>query len=144
MKANTERWAGAVLTGIVTLALVGSAIAKIAGVPKMVDGLIHAGIPAAAVVPIAVLELSCLAFYLIPRTAILGTLLLTGYFGGATLTHLIAGESLLPPLAVGLLIWGGAYFRVAELRDLIPWRSGQVGLDAAAGDHVPARAAVRG
>src|SRR5262249_58851617 len=72
---------GMFLTEIVTATLLGSAIAKIAGVPQMVDGLTHAGIPRGAVVPIAVLELSCLALYLFPRSSVLGALLLTGYFG---------------------------------------------------------------
>src|SRR5262249_59286527 len=92
--------------------LLGSAIAKIVGVPQMVDGLTHAGVPRGAILPIAVLELSCLALYLFPRSAVLGALLLTGYFGGATVTHVIGRENLIPPLIVGLWIWGGVYFRV--------------------------------
>ncbi len=91
----------------------------------MVYGLTRAGIPRAAVLPIAVLELSCLALYLIPRTTTLGTLLLTGYFGGATVTHIIGSESFVPPLIVGLVVWGGAYFRIAELQDLLPLRRRQ-------------------
>jgi hypothetical protein len=93
---------------------------QIAHVPKMFDGLIRAGIPEAAIVPIAVLELSCLALFLVPRTTVLGAFLLTGYFGGATLTHIIGGESIVPPLVIGLAIWAGAWFRVPELRGLIP------------------------
>jgi hypothetical protein len=129
-------WAGRVLTGIVTIALVASAIAKIAGAPQMVNGLMHAGIPRGAIVPIAILELSCLALYLLPRSAILGALLLTGFFGGATVTHIIAKENFVPPLLVGLWVWGGIYFRIAELRDLLPlrkssttstWTAGKVG-----------------
>ena len=123
--STRDFWAGRILTGIATMALLGSAIAKIAGVPKMVDGLTHAGIPQAAILPIAALELFCLALYWIPRTAVLGTFLLTGYFGGATVTHLIGGESIVPPLIVGLVIWGGAYFRIPELQQLLPLRRGQ-------------------
>jgi hypothetical protein len=122
-------WAGRFLTGFVTLALLGSATAKIAGAPRMVDGLTRAGIPGEAVLPIAALEVTLLALYLIPRTAVLGTLLLTGYFGGATVTHLIGGESLLPPLMIGLLICAGAYLRVAELRELLPLRKTPQRLD---------------
>jgi hypothetical protein len=120
---------GRILTGIVTLVLLGSGISKIAGVPNMGDGLTRAGIPQAAILPIAALELLCLALYLIPRTTALGTLLLTGYFGGATVTHIISGESFVPPLIIGLVIWGGAYFRMAELRDLLPLRKGQERVD---------------
>lgn len=116
--------AGWALRTMVTLIIAGSGIAKIAHVPKMVDGLIHAGIPQEAILPIAILELSCLALYLIPRTAVLGTFLLTGYFGGATVTHIIAGESIIPPLMIGIWVWGGAYFRVLELQELLPLRRG--------------------
>jgi len=117
-----KMWAGMILTGVVTVILLGSAIAKIAGVPQMVDGLTHAGVPRGAIVPIAVLELSCLGLYLFPRSAVLGALLLTGYFGGATVTHIIGRENFIPPLIVGLWIWGGVYFRISELRDLLPLR----------------------
>src|SRR5258707_12728599 len=106
--SGRDFWAGRILTGIVTLVLLGSGIAKIAGVPKMVEGLTRAGIPRAGILPIAALELLCLFLYLIPRTTALGTLLLTGYFGGAIVTHIIGGESIAPPLIVGLVIWGGA------------------------------------
>jgi len=113
-------WAGRILTGVVTLALVGSAITKIAGVPKVVDGLTRAGIPANAILPIAALELTCLALYLFPRTALLGTFLITGFLGGAALTHVIGRESVFPPLLIGLLAWAGAYLRIPELRSLLP------------------------
>lgn len=120
--SGTAVWAGRILRGMTVMMLLGSAIAKIAGASRMVDGLTRAGIPPTAILPIAALELSCLALYLMPRTALLGTLLLTGYFGGATVTHLIGRESLLPPLAVGLVIWAGAYFRIPELPKLLPLR----------------------
>lgn len=121
--SKKDAWAGRILTGTVTLMILASGVAKMAGAQKMVDGLIHAGIPQAAILPIAVLELSCLALYLIPRTAALGTLLLTGFFGGATVIHITNGESLAAPLIVGLLIWGGAYFRIPEFQALL--RKGQ-------------------
>jgi len=118
--STVRLWAGRIFTGLVTLALVGSAIAKIAGAPAMVDGLTHAGIPRGAIVPIAILELSCLTFYLISRTKILGMLLLTGYFGGATVTHIIGRENFFPPLMIGLWVWAGAYLQIPALRRLLP------------------------
>lgn len=141
--STKEIWTGKILTGIVTLALAGSGIAKIAGAPMMVDGLVRAGIPVGAIVPIALLELSCLALYLMPRTVLLGTLLLTGYFGGATVTHLIGGESLLPPLMIGLLIWAGAWFRVSEFREWIPLRNRQAAWGGFANPREPQRAGAR-
>src|SRR5689334_20390609 len=108
--SNRSRWTGLIPTALVTLLLSVSVAGKLAAAPKMVDGLVHAGIPRMAITPIAILELSCLVLYLIPRTTVLGTLLLTGYFGGATVTHLIGGESLLLPLIIGAMIWAGAWF----------------------------------
>ncbi len=113
-------WAARILTGLVTVALLGSAIAKIAGAAAMVDGLTRAGIPRAAIVPIAALELTCLALYLVPRTKLLGMLLLTGYFGGAVVTHIIGRENFFPPLMIGLWVWIGAYLQTPELRRLLP------------------------
>jgi DoxX-like protein len=130
------------LTGLVTLILVGSAVAKIVGSPPMVDALVHAGIRRGAIVPIAALELTCLALYLNSRSKILGAVLLTGYFGGATVTHLIGGENLLPPLFVGLLIWAGAYLDVPEIGSFLPWRMGGVSGHAYEGNPSVERSAV--
>jgi hypothetical protein len=120
-RSKQQTW-GTIFSGLAALALTGSAIAKIAHAPKMFDALIRAGIPDAAILPIALLELSCLALFLIPRTTVLGAFLLSGYFGGATLTHIIGGESIVPPLVIGLVIWAGAWLRVLELQSLLPVR----------------------
>jgi hypothetical protein len=122
MSTNVKLWVSRVLTGIITLALVATATMKIAHVPKMVDGLTHAGIPAGAVIPIAILELTCLALYLIPRTMVLGAVLLTGYFGGAIVVHIIGNESVFPVIVIGVWVWGGIYFRVPSLQALLPLR----------------------
>ncbi len=127
---NRSRWPGLIPTALVTLLLCISVAGKLAGGSKMVDGLVHAGIPRAAITPIAILELSCLVLYLIPRTTVLGTLLLTGYFGGATVTHLIGGEPLALPLIIGATIWASAWFRVPAFRALIPLRRTGVRSDA--------------
>src|SRR5579872_514460 len=139
-----SQWAGRILTGIVTVLLTATGGAKLAGAPRMVDGLTHAGIPESAIVPIAVLELVCVLLYVLPRTTVLGTFLLTGYFGGATVTHLIGGESVVPPLMIGLVIWAGAWLRTAELRALLPVRQGQQGVEAYAGARDRQQLAARG
>ena len=115
--------AGRVLSVLVTLAFIGSAVSKLAYVPKVVEGLTRAGIPAGAIVPIGILELSCLALYLFPRTSIFGTFLLTGYMGGAVVTHIIGRQNFLPPLIVGILMFASAYLRHAELRNLVPFQN---------------------
>ena len=115
-------WVGNGLAALITLALLGSGISKLAHIPKIVAGLTHAGLPDAAILPIGILELSCLALYLIPRTSILGTFLLTGYLGGAIVTHIIARESLAPPLLIGIWMFASAYLRRPELQKLVPLR----------------------
>jgi hypothetical protein len=123
MNDKLKLWMSRILTGLITLALVATASMKIAHIPpQMVDGLARAGIPETAVVPIAVLELICLALYLIPQTMVLGAVLLTGYFGGAIVVHIIGGESVLPLIMIGLWVWGGIYFRVPALQALLPLR----------------------
>lgn len=118
--SRRQLWAGRILRTVVTCALVGSATAKVVHAPKMVADLMHAGIPQGAIVPIAVLELVCLALYLARRTAILGTVLLTGFFGGAVVTHIIGGGSFIPPLVAGVWAWGGTYLRFPKLRSFLP------------------------
>ena len=72
---------------------------------------------------IGILELACTIIYVIPRTAVLGAILLTGYLGGAILTHLRVGEPIFLQVIFGVLIWGGLYLRDPRLRVLIPLRS---------------------
>lgn len=120
MNDNKKLWASRILTGVVTVALAVTAAMKIGGAPKMVDGLTRAGIPAGAVLPIALLELACLAVYLVPRTAILGAVLLTGYFGGAMVVHIITKESVIPLIVIGIWVWGGVYFRFPAVQRVLP------------------------
>jgi hypothetical protein len=75
------------------------------------------------IVPLGILLTVCTIIYLIPRTAVLGAILLTGYLGGAVATHVRAGEGLFPisfPVIFGVLLWGGLYLRDNRLRTLIP------------------------
>jgi hypothetical protein len=72
--------------------------------------------------PILVVELCCVLLYLIPQTAVLGAILLTGYLGGATATHVRVDEAYFMPVVVGILVWLGLYLRDPRLRALVPWR----------------------
>ena len=119
MSSKSKLWVSRVFTGMITVALVATAAMKISHLPRMmVDGLTRVGIPQSAITPIALLELACLALHLIPRTMVLGAILLTGYFGGAILVHIIGKESVFPLILLGLLVWGGVYFRVPALQSL--------------------------
>jgi hypothetical protein len=115
-------WAVRILTALVVLAFVPSAVLKLVNHPAAVEGFTRMGIPPGAWVPIAIVELLCLALYLLQRTAVLGAVLLTGYLGGATLANIIAGGDFLHALAVGLLVWAGIWLRVPEVRTLLPLR----------------------
>lgn len=121
MSNKSKLWVSRVFTGIITVVLFATAGMKISHTPRMmVDGLTRVGIPESAVVPIALLELCCLIIYLIPRTAVLGAVLLTGYFGGAIVVHIIGKESVFPLILIGFLIWGGVYFRAPAVQSLLP------------------------
>jgi hypothetical protein len=71
---------------------------------------------------IGILEPACTAVYAIPRTSVLGAILLTGYLGGATATHVRIGDPSFGPLVAGALVWLGLFLRDARLRALVHWR----------------------
>jgi hypothetical protein len=121
--SKTRLWAGRISAAFVTLGFLGSAITKFAHVPQVIAQLTHTGLPEGAILPIGILELSCLALYLYPRTSILGTFLLTGFIGGAIVVHIIGRESFAPPLMVGIMMFASSYLRHAELQRLVPFRN---------------------
>jgi DoxX-like family len=120
--SRRTRWVVRILTALVILAFVPSAVLKLMHHPTAIEGFTRMGIPPAAFVPIAILELGCLTLYLLPRTVVLGTVLLTGYLGGAVVANLIGRSDVVHAPLVGLLVWAGAWLRVPELRALVPIR----------------------
>jgi hypothetical protein len=75
-------------------------------------------------VPLGAIEICCALLYAIPRTAVLGAVLLTGYLGGAIATHVRVGDpSFVTPLVLGMIAWAGLYLRDPRLRALLPLRS---------------------
>lgn len=100
------------LIGLVGLGLVASALGKLSGAAAVVENFekFHLG---AYRVPIGLIELTCAVLFLVPRTSSLGTLLVTGYFGGAIVAHLTQGSAgeAVPAMVLGLLAWGGNYLR---------------------------------
>ena len=121
-KANT--WAWGTITLLVSALFIMSGGMKLMMSPVVIQSFAQAGIPKAAVLPIGILELTCLALFLIPRTAVLGTFLLTGYLGGAIMSCIVTHISFALPALTGLLIWVAAWLRVEELRALLPLRRG--------------------
>ena len=119
-------WTGRVLSTLAVAFLVFDAVIKVAKLALAVEGTTQLGYPERAVAGIGIIELLCLAIYVIPRSAVLGAVLLTGYLGGAVATHVRVGSPLfshiLFPIYVGLMIWGGLYLRDERLRALFPLR----------------------
>jgi hypothetical protein len=115
-------WTAGMLTALPALLLIFSAIMKLARPPAVIEGFVKLGIPERLALGIGILELACTILYLIPRTAVLGAILLTGYLGGAIITHLRMGEPWIMVVVIGVLVWGGIFLRDARLRALIPLR----------------------
>jgi hypothetical protein len=116
-------WIGWVLSVLPVPLFLFSALMKIKGGPEMDQGFAHLGLPLTMARPLAILELSCVAIYLIPQTAVLGAILLAGYLGGATLTHLRVGDPVFMPIGIGLVLWLGLWLRESRLKALLPFRS---------------------
>lgn len=116
------RWISYVMSALPVLMLTFSGVMKLMNPPGLADGFNKLGIPVSLALGLGILELACTLIYVIPRTAVLGAILLTGYLGGAILTHLRVGDPFLAPVLPGVLLWGGLYLRDPRLRALIPLR----------------------
>ena len=123
---NLSRWSGRVLTGIPVLFLMFDIVIKLVGHPSVAEASEKLGLPVAQAPAIALVLACCLALYLVPRTAVLGAVLLTGYLGGAVFVHVRVGNPLLShvlfPVYVGAMLWGGLYLRDSRVRRLIAAR----------------------
>ena len=117
-------WAGRIMSALPVLLLLFSAVGKLLKPAAVVQGFAQFGYPESLMLPIGIVELLCAVIYLIPRTSVLGAILLTGYLGGATATHLRIGDpAFIMPAFLGVLVWGGLFFRDARLRALLPLKS---------------------
>jgi len=115
-------WTGWVISGLVSLPFLLSGFLKFKDGPEVMKGIAHLGIPESMVVPLAILELTCVVVYLIPATAVLGAILLTGYIGGAMCTTWRVGDPFFLQIVLGILVWLGLYLREDRLKELIPLR----------------------
>jgi hypothetical protein len=114
---------GWVLTGFVGLFLLVDGGARVAGFALYVEGMTKFGYSASLATPVGLALLASTILMLIPRTAVLGCILVTGYLGGATATQVRAQDPwFLFPVVLGVLSWLGLYLRDARLRDLLPLR----------------------
>jgi hypothetical protein len=114
---------GWVITGVVVAMLTFSAVMKLAQPPDILKEFVRLGYAEKAALTIGLVEIGCALVYLFPRTAVLGAILLTGYLGGATATHVRIDDPFIPPIIGGVLVWLGIFLREPRLRAVLPWRS---------------------
>jgi hypothetical protein len=100
-------WAGRIVSALPALLLIFSGVMKLARPAQVLQEFARLGYTEDVILGIGILELICVAIYLVPRTAVLGAVLITGYLGGAVATH---------------LVWGGLYLCDARVRALLPLR----------------------
>ena len=124
--STAQQWAGRMVSSTAVLFLMFDSTAKLLQVQPVIDGTIRLGYPPDIVFGLGVTLLTCIAAYLIPRTSVLGALLLTGYLGGAVATHVRVESPLfthvLFPTYVAALLWAGLLLRDAQLRAFLPVR----------------------
>lgn len=122
---NWMYWVGWVLSVLPAPLLVMSAISKFTLPADVVSGFGELGWKTDIAMALGIVELGSLVLYLVPQTAVLGAILLTGYLGGACATHVRIGDysHCWVPVAMGVVLWLGLFLREARIRALVPWRS---------------------
>jgi hypothetical protein len=124
--SRKAQWAGRLMSGLAVLFLTFDALGKVLQLAPVMQGSTELGYPAGSVFWLGLVLLVCVALHVIPRTSVLGAILLTGWFGGAIATHVRAESPLfshtLSPLYVAVLVWGGLYLRNGRVRALFSLR----------------------
>ncbi|MGC2301359.1 MAG: DoxX family protein [Acidobacteriaceae bacterium] len=119
-------WTGRVITGLIVVFNLLDAAMKFAKPAQVAEAFVSTGWPLELSVPLGVILLTCTVLYVIPRTSVLGAILLTGYFGGAVATNLRLENPLfshtLFPVYFGLLTWAALWLRDPQLGDHLPLR----------------------
>ena len=122
-KVTATVWVGRILSAAVSLMLgMSGAMKLIGGGPDMEEGLRHIGMTPSMMTPLGILELTCVVLYLIPHTAVVGAILLTGYMGGAICTHWRVGDPFVVQTVIPIIVWLGLYLREQRLREILPLR----------------------
>jgi hypothetical protein len=118
-------WTGRILSGLVAAFLIFDAVIHLLKPPAVVQAFAQLHLPLNLAVDLGVIELICIALYVIPRTAVVGAVFLTGYLGGAVAIQLATSNSLfgeiLFPVYTAIVLWGGLYLRDERVRALVPW-----------------------
>lgn len=117
-------WTGRVLSALPVLAMAASGSMKLMHAAPIVEQVVNKfGFQEGSLTGIGLLELACVVVYAIPRTAVLGAVLLTAYLGGAVVTHIRVGNpGFVTAIVLGVFVWGGLYGRDERIRALLPLR----------------------
>lgn len=121
--SKAASWIGRILSILIVLFMLFDGVSKVMKPASVVQGFTQAGWPASLVVAVGVIALVCAVLYAIPRTAVVGAILLTGYLGGATASNLRIGLPMIvvfAPVILGVLAWVALFLRENRLRKLIP------------------------
>ena len=119
-------WAGRVASALPVLFLLIDGGAKLFKPAPVIEATTQLGYSESTIVPIGIVLIVCTILYLIPKTSVLGAILVTGFLGGAVATHVRAGTGAFPvvfPVILGGLLWLGLYLRNPSLRPLVPLTS---------------------
>lgn len=115
-------WTSYVMSTLPMLALTISAVMKFMKPAAVVQGFIHLGYSDGSIITLGILELVCVILCLVPRTSVIGAILVTGYLGGATASTYRVGDGWVGTVILGVLVWGGLFLRDRRVRALIPLR----------------------
>ena len=117
-------WAGRVVGTLPALFMLFDGVIHVMKIPPVVEGFAKLGYPVSVAAPLGIIEIVCTILYLIPRTSVLGAVLLTGYLGGAIASNVRIQAPLfgyiLFPIYVALFLWGGLWLRDGRVRAVLP------------------------
>lgn len=124
---RTRPWAGYIVSALPILFLTMDAVGKLIKPQAVITGTVELGYQESIIVPLGILLLACTILYAIPRTAVLGAILLTGYLGGTVASHARIGNPVFSHMLfgvyIGIFVWLGLYLRDTRLRKLLPFTS---------------------
>lgn len=121
--SRTRLWTGRVLTGLAGAFLIFDGLMKLIKPPVVVQATVEMGFPESTIAGIGITLLACTLLYLIPRTSILGAVLLTGYLGGAVASNVRAQKPVFNAVfsvIFACIVWGGVWLRDVRLEQLLP------------------------
>jgi hypothetical protein len=125
-RSKGQLWAGYIIGALPVLFLLMDGVMKLFKPSFVVEATLKLGYPENTIVPLGVVLVICTILYVIPRTTVLGAILLTGYLGGAVATNVrVVGPAfnIVFPVLVGVLLWASLFLREPRLRFLLPMKN---------------------